>query len=131
MRKLMAAELSMTPDQIARLLAGYRYHFTNERELQDGIERVLRDLRQEYLGWDYQREYQLSAHDRPDFWLPESSIAIEVKVGGTTSEVLRQLHRYAQHAHVAGLVLVSSRARHIIPEQINGVPAAKLQLWGL
>lgn len=116
----------MTPEQIVKMLKFFHYSFATEQELQAGLEQVIQDL-----GWTYEREYKLDSHDRPDFFLPEWGICIEVKIGGASAGVLRQLYRYAEHAEVKGIVLVSSRARHQVPAQINDIPVAKLQLWGI
>lgn len=108
--------------QIATLLQSYRYNFADERTLQDGLEHVIGQ------HWEYQREYELSTTDRPDFWLPEFGIAIEVKIGGPTTAVIRQLHRYASHEEVNGILLVSTCMRHRVPETMNDKPVMKVYL---
>lgn len=111
--------------QIAGVLRQYTYNFADERTLQDGLEQVIS------AHWEYRREYELSTTDRPDFWLPEFGIAVEVKIGGPTSSVLRQLYRYAGHEQVQGILLVSSCMRHQVPDSMNAKPVLKLQLHRL
>lgn len=115
----------MTVSEIVKTLSGFRYRFCNEYQLQDGVEAVVRAS-----GWEYVREFKLSAHDRPDFWFPSSGVAVEIKVDGSTASVIRQIHRYAQHPEVRGIILISSRARHIfaIPENISGIPVEALHV---
>jgi hypothetical protein len=119
---------ALTPASLASLLAGFKYRFTTEEELQRGIEQVLRD---QWIG--FKREYRLNKTDRPDFLvMPDRhvpgertpGIAVEVKIGGSAAEVTRQVHRYLQHEEVAGVMLVTSRFRHQLPAEINGKPVA-------
>ena len=105
-----------THDDLAKLFMRHRYAYANEAELQ---ERLAELLRQHDVAFD--REFRLSAADRPDFMV--GSTAIEVKIKGTINEVLTQLHRYAQHASIDAIVLVTSKARHRkMPAQLNGKP---------
>lgn len=120
---------ALTPASLASFLAGFKYRFTNEVELQRGIDQVLREW-----GASYEREYRLNKTDRPDFLVAPDrraegeriapGIAVEVKIGGSTAEVTRQVHRYLQHEEVAGVMLVTSRFRHQLPAEINGKPVA-------
>lgn len=113
-----------TPDQLRDALGAYRYTFTNERELQDGLQLVLG-----CLEWEVEREVRLSARDRPDFMV--EGVAVEVKVDGGLSEVTRQIHRYAHLEAVRGVLLVTSRSRLAnLPAAVNGKPVAVLSLLG-
>lgn len=111
-------------EQLSSLLAGFRYRFTDERDLQDGIERVLRSS-----GSPYRREPVLSAPDRPDFLVDD--IAIEIKIQGSLSQLLRQVSRYATHDEVHGILVVGTPVWLVqVPGEIVGKPMASLRLLG-
>lgn len=95
----------MNTDEIAEILARYRFAFNSERDLQDGIARAF-----ETAGLSFHREAPLSAEDTPDFLCDD--VAVEVKVKGSVADVTRQLHRYAQHAEVSSIILVTTKAAH-------------------
>jgi hypothetical protein len=102
-------------DRLVQALASRRFRVQRELALQDAIDAVLVEE-----GIAFEREHELSKRDRPDFWV--APIAVEVKVDGSFAEVLRQLHRYAQHESVEGILLVTSRAQHTagLPETLTG-----------
>lgn len=113
----------MSQQAIVLALRGWRFHFQNELELQDGIGQVL-----DRVGMPYQREVALSKADRIDFLVGDCGI--EVKVDGSTAAVLRQLHRYSQQERIASLVLVTNRARHHdLPSALSGKPVELVELW--
>lgn len=103
-------------DQVAALLSAYRFRQPTERALQDGIEEVLRAA-----GVPYHREHRLSAADRPDFFV-DPGVCVEVKIGGTPAEVLRQLTRYAEHEEVDAVLLVTTRRQHVMPDEVEDKP---------
>ena len=110
---------------VTRLLRGHRYHHANERELQDGIEAVLRDAK-----IAFEREKRLAEGDIIDF-LVDGGLGVEVKVGGGLAAVTRQLHRYAENAAVTELLLVSSRLRlGQVPIELRGKRVHFLALLG-
>lgn len=112
-------------DRIVAALRAHRYRFSNEKELQDGLEQVL-----EKAGVRFEREARIAPGDVPDFML-EDGLAIEVKVDGSISAVTRQLHRYAQHPRVNAVLLVTSRLAHDrMPPFMNGKPVRVLALLG-
>jgi hypothetical protein len=103
-----------TPEEICAVLRGVQFHFSYEKELQDGIAQRLTAI-----GIAFLREVILSRGDRIDFLVDR--IGIEVKVDGSLSQVVRQLWRYAQRPEISALILVTSRAKHDpIPPLING-----------
>lgn len=104
----------------------YRFAFANEKQLQDGIERM---LAAENVA--FEREHRLTAKDRPDFFLPNSGIVIEVKIKGATNDVLRQLYRYAEHEQVKAIILVTSRGRHQLPITMHDKPCRAVVLYNL
>lgn len=94
-------------------LAQYFFPYRNEDELQRGIEAALT-----HHSIPFVREYQLTKSDRLDFFC--DGIAIEIKIGGSNSEVIRQLHRYLKDDRVEKVLLVTSRAKHLnIPHTLN------------
>jgi hypothetical protein len=108
--------------ELATMLRCHRYAHNNEKQLQDGIECVFR-LKQV----EFEREFSLSAADRPDFMVGD--IAVEVKIKGSRHDVLRQIFRYAEHVTVAGIVVVSTKACHRgLPEKLNGKPVVMVSL---
>jgi hypothetical protein len=103
----------------------YRFRFSSERQLQDGIAQLLADV-----GEHAEREHVLSSGDRVDF-LVHPGVALEVKVGGSRAALTRQLHRYAQCPEVQALLVVSSRMQlALLPASLNGKPVAAVSLVG-
>ncbi len=98
-----------------------RARYFNEDQLQEAAARVITEA-----GFDVQREVRLSPRDRID--LLAGRVGIEVKVDGGTAAVLRQLTRYAQSGQVDELILLTSRARHQMPAQIDGIPVRVVSL---
>lgn len=114
----------ITPEHICQLISGYRFGFDDEAQLQRGIASVFH-----MAGIEHMREFCLSPQDRPDFFVGRGDneqpleIVVEVKVKGSKADVLRQLHRYAQHDQVSAIVLVTTRAIHTqMPPTLNGKP---------
>src|SRR5580692_2789902 len=92
---------------VAKLLKGYRYNVGSECDFQRG---VLDALTQSQI--DCEPEYDLGpGFGRIDLFLPQPGIGIELKVKGSPSEILRQLHRYAQCPAILSLMLMTSRPR--------------------
>lgn len=106
-------------DSVVYFLRNYRYRYTQESQLQEGVEQTF-GLRED---WRFLREHALSPRDRPDFWFPEQGAAVELKTAGSLSQVTRQLHRYACLPAVKGLVLVTPLRRLCsLPGALAGVP---------
>lgn len=82
------------------------------------------------LGDTIVREHDLSdGRSRVDLWHPTAGIAIEVKINSTRADVIRQLIRYAHCPEVAGIILITTRARHHhLPAELNGKPTRLLTL---
>lgn len=117
--------------ELATLIKRHRYFWANEYELQDSLEKVLKQA-----GLEPRREHRLSdTGDRLDFYLPArrgfDRIAIEVKVGGSLTNVIRQLARYAKSEAVDGILLVTAVARLTqVPPEILGKPVKVASLLG-
>jgi hypothetical protein len=115
-----------SPERLLDLLTTYRYLIGSETGLQRGLERVLTDHAIEFV-----REHNLGAdYGRIDFYLPQDKYGIELKVKGSRSEVLRQLHRYAQSPDISALILITGRARlAFAPITICDKPVLAASLW--
>jgi len=87
--------------EIAKAVQSYRFTFSRETELQEGVAAALRTL-----GCPMVREVWLSGADRIDFLI--EGVGVEVKTTGSVSVVLAQVQRYAAHHQVGGLVLVTT-----------------------
>jgi hypothetical protein len=107
-----------TLDAVCAAIRSYRYRFTNEKELQEGIAGAL-----EREGIEATREVHLAPGDIPDFMV-EPGLAVEVKVAGSPHEIMRQLSRYAASPRVSELLLVTRKAQHAhqFPDAIGGKP---------
>lgn len=97
--------------RLTELLAGYTFNIVNERDLQDAVEQILTEQNIEYT-----REAKLNKTDRIDFLC--GTVGLEIKVGCSFAEVVRQLHRYAQCDEISALVLMTTRLLHTMPKNI-------------
>jgi hypothetical protein len=115
----------LAADAIANHLRRYRFSYSSERELQDGIARAL-----DAGGFVWHREVRLSAIDVVDFLV--DTVAVEVKVSGSPIEIARQLSRYADSPGVAELLLVTRKSQHALrlPDSLAGKPLVVLSLEG-
>lgn len=108
----------MTAREVMAAVAGHRFAFGSEFELQAGIEQVLRSR-----GAQFEAEADLGQHGRIDFLL-DGGIGIEVKVAGSPSAVARQVIGYTKSPSVREIVLITARARvdAYLPLQVGGKP---------
>jgi len=115
----------MTASDVTFLLFGYRFHFSSERQLQDGIAKV--------LGPTFEREVVLDRHSRPDFFESESGTLVEVKTKGSAADLLRQVRRYAEFPQVKEIAVATTRMLHTsqLPAEINSKPVETVKLWTL
>ena len=113
-----------TIEDIAFEIGRYNYRFTSEAELQIGLSTALHRA-----GCVFTRESHLTNKDRIDFFIHGSGIGIEVKIGGSTSDLIAQVFRYTESELIQGVVVVTSRARHKqLPADINGKPIRVVHL---
>jgi len=114
----------MTPAEFAGMISRVRFAFATEDELQRGIDEVL-----ERAGVAREREKRLSGADRIDFFLPADGMGIEVKIKGSTADLVRQVGRYVQHPEIRCLVVIASRIRLAnLPDRMNGKPVRVISL---
>lgn len=115
-----------TLDQLADLVEQHKYRTGTEIEFQNGLAQVL-----DRNGIRYHREYDLGTdYGRIDFFLAEQGTGIELKVKGSPSSVLRQLHRYARCLEIESLLLVTARNRlALVAREIHGKPLQTASVW--
>lgn len=108
---------------LAATISSRRFRVASEADLQVGVERILKEE-----GETFEREAIMSKKDRIDFLLADR-IGIELKIAGSTSDVIRQLMRYAENERVAALLLVTTRMIHRGAQgQMNGKPVVVCHL---
>jgi len=95
--------LVATVERVERVLRGHRFRFADERELQAGIDQVLRGA-----GLEVTREASLGETGTIDFFV--AGLGIEVKTRGSRADLARQVHRYLQHDSLQALMVVTTRA---------------------
>ncbi len=114
----------MTVKDLVTAIRGYQFNFSNEADLQAGIEEVLKAQ-----GFSFERECVLEGAGVIDFLL-EGGIGIEVKIKGSPVLVTRQLLRYAGCEAVKELVLVTARSRlGDLPDTLQGKRVTVVSLW--
>jgi hypothetical protein len=106
-----------------------------ERDLHDQIAEALAAG-----GVAFAREHRLGPSHRVDFVVPFESVigttprqlAIEAKIDGPSSWIVRQLQGYAIFDEVAELVLVTTRQRHgaLLPRELAGKPLTVVYAGG-
>jgi hypothetical protein len=110
--------------KLASAVRSHRYRYANEDELQQGLADALTDA-----GWEVEREVRLDRFSRIDLLI--GRIGIEVKVASTAAEVERQVRRYLETRLLDGIVVVTSRVRHLgLPANIDGRPVEVVTLAG-
>lgn len=92
-------------DRVMGLLDRYDFSSREERRIQDAIADILT-----MNEIPFKREVSLSPGNRPDFMV--EGVALEVKVDGPNTAVLRQMQRYAGEPAVKAVLLVTTRTRH-------------------
>lgn len=55
-------------------------------------------------------------------------VGVELKVGGSVSEILEQVDRYARSGEFCAIVLVTIRNTHLLPMELSGVPVRVLHI---
>jgi hypothetical protein len=92
-------------DPLLTFFKSWQFSTHTESAMQDDIEAALKAD-----AMEFEREVVLSSKDRIDFMV--GGCGVECKVGGSKSDVLRQLSRYARHQKVESIVLVTTIASH-------------------
>lgn len=120
------SDLDSVIGRVTRAIQGHRYRFTSEAELQAGIDQVLRDA-----GLEFRRECVLSDTDRLDFFV-DDRVAVEIKIKGSLTELMRQVAYYAEYPQIESVVVVTSKNSHRgMPQELCGKPIHTLVLNAL
>lgn len=114
---------------LVKALKSHRYSYQNEKELQEGVEQVLKGL-----GVPFEREKQLPGDAGIiDFLVggwAGGSVGIEIKTQGSPSEVARQLIRYCGCDLIRELILLTGRSRlGQLPKEMLGKKLTVVTLW--
>jgi len=105
---------------LAKLLSGYAYMYSDEKQLHDAIALAL-----DQEGISYEREHIADSSNRFDF-LVEGDLVIEIKVQGSLADALRQVTRYCGLEKVKAVLVAATCAwaRQVSLDDINGKPVA-------
>lgn len=119
------AETLALMERIATCLHANGARSSTELAFQDDVAEALK-----LGGLSYRREFVLSPRDRVDFLC--DGVGLELKIGGSSADVLRQLSRYTTSPKVDGLLLVTSRILHTrgLPDMLGGKPLRAVYLGG-
>lgn len=90
-------------EQIVSVLRMYRIPLYPEVECQNAVGSILKEH-----SINFEKEFKLSVKSRIDF-LCEGGVGIEIKVGGRTSDVFRQLKRYEAEPQIQELILITRK----------------------
>lgn len=102
-----------SPVYVSELLTSCHYRVCGEKELQAALAVVL-----ETKGLTIQREVKIN-DGKIDILC--GSVGIEVKIKGSYSDIVRQLHRYAQSEKITSLILASTKHSHrLLIHEFNG-----------
>lgn len=116
-------------DEIVAIVKQCSFRWSSEYDIHRGLLQWLQKNQQHLPS--FRSEVSLSKRDRLDVLLDDGT-AIEIKVDGSKTEVLRQLHRYAEHEEVTGLVLLTTRMTHtLLPPTVLDKRLAVVTIIGL
>jgi hypothetical protein len=96
--------------ELAAFIRRYRFTFASEERLQEALGDVLAQR------YPVLREVRLDELGRIDFLV--GRVGIEVKVQGSTADLLRQVKRYCKSDQVDEVLVVTTRSRHTAIEQV-------------
>lgn len=116
-------------DEIEAVVRRASFRWSSESDIHRGLEQWLEQQQQDVPS--FRSEVSLSKRDRVDVLLDDGT-AIEIKIAGTKTEVLRQLHRYAEHVEVTGLLLLTTKMAHTsMPKDVLGKRLVVVPILGL
>lgn len=109
--------------KVKELLQGHKLIMSDEKQLQVQIMGILGAA----PGFPFfVREYNLGSAGIIDF-LVTGGVGIEVKIKGSPMAIHRQLKRYALHAEVNEIILITGKTM-TLPATIEGKPSNFIQL---
>lgn len=108
--------------------------FCSKQRLNMALEKMAQaDLETSLMqaGFKFEREQELSKRDKPDFLvsIDGHTIVLELKTRAQRKAIYRQLERYAEHASVDGLLLMTGTAMGL-PPHINNKPSRVVSMGG-
>ena len=111
-----------TLTRVMTALVGYSYRHATEKQFHDAVTKAL--VRE---GVYFLREYRADPKNILDVFVPHGGepggVAVEIKIGGGRSALIRQIFRYAEIPAVDGILVVSTRASHAaVPPTISDKP---------
>jgi hypothetical protein len=110
---------------LREILGNAHLDLSHESRAQDGIEAALLAA-----GVPFEREVQLGPGERVDF-LVDGGLGVEVKIRCSPAQLLRQLHRYAQHPRIQRLIVVTASPRlAALPSTLRGRSIEAIILTG-
>lgn len=111
-------------DDIAALLASFRFRSRLETDVQDGIAEILGAA----YGDEMRREVELGKENRIDFLV--GGVGLEVKTRGTLIDIVRQAQRYVARPEVTALIIAATRAQLLVdlPRTLGGKPLVTIHL---
>ncbi len=116
----------MNAQDVASRIRKYKYNFSNEKELQAGINLALSGCDENFV-----RESPLGEAGIIDFFFL-GGIGVEVKIKGSKMSVMRQLARYAKRPEIAALILVTTRNQlRAMPPELNEKEITVVYIGGL
>jgi hypothetical protein len=110
--------------RIKSAIGSYRFQYTDEKTLQEGIARVFSDS-----DLHFSREVKLEK-GTIDFMVDR--IGVEIKIKGSPSQVARQAIDYLESPKLDALVLVTGRAlsaRYLREMKVSGKSVHVIYLW--
>lgn len=111
--------------EIVQAVRAYRFHYSNEKELQEAVAKALLAA-----GIPFEREKILPEDFGTIDFLVDGRIGVEIKIKGSPSAVARQLLRYLKCREISELVLVTGRAKlGNLPGEILGKKLTVVTLW--
>lgn len=107
------------------LLRSHRFRFSSEVELQDMVERVLKEAE-----IPHQREWDLGVAGRIDFFV-YGDIGLEIKTKGSPTQVAAQVLRYCERDEIDYVVLLTARMTlsSLLPEEAHGKRIVTVGTW--
>ena len=121
------ADVAESLNVVRNALAGNRYRYLSEKDLQAGLAAALAEA-----GLDAHREQQITG-GRIDFLvnLGLHVVGVEVKVKGNVDALRRQIERYAEDVGVHALLIVTTaEARDVAERRLRAVSRrGRLARW--
>lgn len=107
--------------QILLPLSKARFNLAWEKQFQDEVEQVLKDI-----AVPFNREYKLKPGQRIDF-LVNGSIGIECKIKGNAKQIYRQCRDYCENDIIKEFIILTNRSMGF-PKELHGKPCYMIKM---